>query len=488
MKKHNLLKVLLIMLLIVVVGSWFLPVYDVDNGAFKIVSSGKIGLFTLMTFLKLVIDLFAPTILFVLSIGGLYGVLYRVPQYRALLDKIVKGFEGKEYLFMILVGVVFAVLSSMAGLSVVLLLLFPFVISIILLMGYDKITAIMLTVGSVISGLIGSVFSAGIVKSFSEILQELFSRGDLNFADADKLATMDAPWKLALLVLSLALVLVNTILYASKHKAKKVDLEESVLVPKAVKGKGLKVYPLVIILDVLLVVLTLAFISWNMLGVNLFNEMTNGFINPTGSAFIKGLYGGLNTVLGLTDYSANAFGNWTLYDATLVVLLTSGLIALVYRIKFNELVNSLGEGVKKALRPALLVTLAYLILVCFAKVPCAFSILRHIIDLNSGFSFIIMVIVAIVFCVFTVDIYFGVYVASSYIFTKSIITGNEGIIALIWQAVYGVMMLVAPTSIVLLATLAYTDVSYTKWIKSVWKLFLELFAMILVVLLIFNAV
>ena len=479
MKKHNLLKVLLIVLLLVVLGSWFLPVVTVQDGAFQTATnSTKIGLFNLASYIGIVLQVFGPVIVFVLSIGGLYGVLYKVPQYRVLLDKIVKGFEGKEAIFMIIVGVIFAALSSMAGLSIVLLLFFPFVISVILLMGYDKITAIMLTVGSVIAGLIGSVFSANDVNALSIVFQQK------SIENADKLASMDALWKIALLVLSLALVLVNTILYAKKHRTKKVDLGESILVPKKEKVKGKGVLPIVLILDSLLVVLTLAFISWGLLGVDVFKTITTGFVNPTGSTFVKGLYGGINTVLGLTV--DNAFGTWTILEAALVVFLAAGLIALVYRVKFNGFVSSLEEGIKKALRPALLVALAYMVLVCIVTVPFEFSILQHIINLNSGFNLLIMIIVAFVFCFFTVESYYGVVTAASYLMADTVLTGNFGIIALTWQAVYGLTMLVAPTSVILLATLAYTDVSYTSWIKAVWKLFLELLALIIVVLLLFN--
>lgn len=478
MKKHNLLKVLLLVLLLIVLGSWFLPVYVVKNGTFEIQESIKIGLFNLVSYVGIVLQVFGPTIVYVLSIGALYGVLYKIPQYRVLLDKIVKGFEGKEWLFMVIVGIIFAVTTSMAGLSVVLLLLFPFVISIILLMGYDKITAIMLTVGSVIAGLIGTVFSANEVNALSMVFQQI------GVEKAAKLACMDPLWKIVLLVLSLALVLLNTILYANKHRTKKVDLENSLLVPNKVKEKNLKVYPLVFVLDFLLVLLILAFISWDLLGVNVFKEITTGFVNPTGSNFVKGLYGGINTVLGLT--TDNAFGNWTLYEASLLVFLASGLLGLIYKVKFNNFINASTEGVKRALRPALLVAVAYIILVCIVTVPFEFSVLRHIIDLNSGFNIVVMIIVAFIYSFLSVESYYGVVTAATYLMTSTVAAGNMGIIALVWQTMYGLAMLIAPTSIILLATLAYTDVSYTSWMKAIWKLFLELFALILIVLLLFN--
>ena len=198
MKKHNLLKVTLLVLLLVVIGTWFLPVYTVSSASegFTIQESIKVGLFNLASYVGIVLQVFGPVLLYVLSIGALYGVLYQIPQYRMLLDKIADGFKGKEWLFMTIVGVVFALLSSMAGLSVVLMLLFPFVISVILLMGYDRTTAALLVVGSVIAGLIGSVFDVNGVYGISAVFSQI------GFEDAWNLAKLDVIWKIVLLVVS----------------------------------------------------------------------------------------------------------------------------------------------------------------------------------------------------------------------------------------------------------------------------------------------
>lgn len=468
MKKHNLLKVTLLTLILVILGSWFLPVTSIANGEFTTVESAKIGLFTLTSYIEIIFRIFSPIIVYVLAVGGLYGVLFRIPQYRLLLDKIANGFKGKEWLFMLIVGIVFACLSSMAEFSVPLILLFPFVISVILLMGYDKITAAMLTVGSTVAGLIGTVFSVNQNYGIEQVL--------------GLAANTNVAWKIALLAVSLALVLVNTIIYGRKHRTYE-NYEKEHLVPKKVATSNKKIYPLVIVLDILLVVLVLAYISWSLLDVKLFTDMTSAFVNPTGGDFVKGLYGGLNTVLGITE--ENVFGSWTLFQASLVVFLASGLIAFLYRKSFNKFVNATEEGAKKAMRPALLVVIAYLILVCIVTVPVEMTILQHILSPSSGFEFVPMIIVAIFYSLFTVESYYGITSAATYVLAVSS-AEKVGIISLIWQSMYGLVMLVAPTSIILLATLSYVDVSYTNWLKAIWKLFLELFAAIIVILLIFN--
>ena len=469
MKKHNLLKVTLITLLLVVLASWFLPVVTVSGSSFETGDSVKIGLFTLVSYIDIIFKYFAPVLVYVLAVGGLYGVLYRIPQYRILLDKIVDGFKGKEWLFMLIVGIVFAVLSSMAGFSVPIILLFPFIISIVLLMGYDKITAAMLTVGSTIAGIIGTVFSVNANYGIEEVL--------------GMEANTNVSWKIILLVLALALVLVNTIIYAGKHKTYK-NYEESLLVPKKVKTSNKKIYPLVIVLDLLLILLVLAFVSWDLLNVSVFADMTNAFVNPTGGEFIKGLYGGINTVLGVT--TNHAFGQWTLLEASLAVFLASGLLSFLYRKSFNSFVSATEEGAKKAMRPALLIVIAYMILISVVMAPTGMSIFQHIVNLDSGFQILSMIIIALVVSLFSVESYYGITSVGSYVVAVST-TEKAGVISLIWQSMYGLAMLVAPTSVLLLVTLSYLDISYGEWLKAIWKLFLELFAVILVILLIFNS-
>ena len=53
---------------------------------------------------------------------------------------------------------------------------------------------------------------------------------------------------------------------------------------------------------------------------------------------------------------------------------------------------------------------------------------------------------------------------------------------------YGLTMLVAPTSVILMGILTYLDIPYTKWLKTVWKLVLELLAVLLVVFIILALV
>ena len=469
MKKHGLLKGLLITLLIVVLASWALQITTVSGGEFISENGTKIGLFQIASYFGIAFQYFFQIFLYILAVGGLYGVLHKIPQYRVLLDKIADGFAGKEWIFMVITGIVLALLSSMAGLSLVLLLVFPFIISVVLLMGYDKITAAMLTVGSTIAGLIGSVFSSNDVYGITAVLSNI----------GEYASNSNVGFKIALLVVSLALVLVNTILYGKKHQDRD-HLVKGIFVPEKVEAENERVYPLVIVLDLLLVVLALAFVTWDIFNVEVFTDMTAKFVNPTGSAFTKGVYGALNTVLGVQ--TSNAFGSWSLLEAALVVFLASWLLSFIYKKSFSRFLTDLGRGAKKAFYPAFLALLAYIVLIAASNFPFEMTLLKNIVSPTGGVQVITMCIVAIVYSIFTVELYYGITSASTYVL--AITTAEKvGLVGLIWQAMYGLTMLVAPTSVILLATLSYLEVPYTKWLKAIWLLLLELLAAIVIILL-----
>ena len=114
MKKHNLFKVVMLTIAFVVLLSWLLPVSYFSKGSLIEEARTQIGLFTVMNYVGIAIQYFSHIGLYVLAIGGFYGVLHKISGYRNLLDKIVSGFKDREWIFMTVIMVIFAVLSAMA--------------------------------------------------------------------------------------------------------------------------------------------------------------------------------------------------------------------------------------------------------------------------------------------------------------------------------------------------------------------------------------
>ena len=98
-----------------------------------------------------------------------------------------------------------------------------------------------------------------------------------------------------------------------------------------------------------------------------------------------------------------------------------------------------------------------------------------------GFNVFTTFIVGILSAFFNVDPAYAFQ--SSLPYLASIVTNadNYPIVAVVYQAAYGLTMLVAPTSLILMGTLSYLKFSYGKWFKAIWKLLLELLVVLLIV-------
>lgn len=462
MKTHNLLKVVFIAIVVALLLTWILPTTSLSQAGEAV--QGAIspqGPFNGAFSIVLALQNFLPIVIYVLAVGGLYGVLYEIKAYRKLLDSIVKKFEGKETLFLVLSMVILTLLSSMAGLSVLSFFLFPLIISLVLMMGYDKITAALVTAGSVIVGLIGTVFSANNVVAITRY-----------FA----IEANENVWiKLIILVLAFGLLVYNTLSRAKKNRNTK-ELVKGSYIPKEVNTKE-KTLPMIILIDLALIVLILGFFSWQIFDVTFFSEL----LTKLNGVKLFG-YPIFIAIFGVTE----AFGTWSYEEATAVVLLTSWLLSFAYKIKFSSYLSSLVDGAKRALKPAVIVGLVYAVLfiTTYTETPILLTIVKPILDLTKTLNIFTMSVVAFISSIFSVEMAPGFYVAVPY-FAETVVTNlsENGIrlLSIIWQSIYGVAMLIAPTGVVLMGTLAYLHIPYGKWLKAVLNLFLELLVVLLIV-------
>ena len=145
MKKHGLTKILGILLALLIIISYILP------GRQDVID--RIGLAdTLLDYFSIVLQNFSYYVLFALAIGGFYGVLNKTGSYKKLLDNIVTKVKplGKRFIYLVII--LFAVISSMTSMTLPLFIFIPFIVSIILLLGYDKLVALTATVASIVVG------------------------------------------------------------------------------------------------------------------------------------------------------------------------------------------------------------------------------------------------------------------------------------------------------------------------------------------------
>lgn len=464
MKRHKTVKVVLVTILVFMLLSWiFKAAYF--QGQYYPQARIQMGIFDLFSYPTTALSYFGYIALYVLVVGGFYGILNKIPAYRVLLDRMAKAFKKKGKLVLSIIMILLAVITSICGLQLGLVMFFPFLIGLILLMGYDKLVAALTVVGSTMIGIMGTTFGYENTKILVDTLNVKL--------------TNNIVAKIVILVLGLALLIFYVMRYISKSgKSKKyaAKLEdfigESTEVKTKGKGKKPTVWPLIVVFSLMFIIMILAFIPWvNAFNITAFDSATSAV--TTFKIFKFPLFGKL---LG----NINAFGSWGLTELMAMMLIFAGLLMVIYKVKFSEGMQAFITGAKRALEPAVLVILIYTCLVIVTYHPYQLAIYKTLLGLFKGFNAFTTSLVAILASLFNAD---PAYVCQSVIpYMASIISkGSYPMIALIFQSMYGLTMLVAPTSLILMGVLSYLGISYKEWFKNIWKLLLGLLILLIIV-------
>ena len=484
-KKYGLFKVLTVLLLVVVVLTYFIK--D-RQGTISYLALGDVFLNYLQSFYY-----FFDTALFILVVGGFYGVLNRIPAYKKMINSIVNKVESKSKLFVVIATIVLALVSAFTGLNVLLLLVIPMVISIVLLLGYDKLVALSATIGSILIGFMGGIFLT--VKDAS-------SSYSTSYTTIDKLVGLDGNFtnwlpKVLLLVVGLGLLIwymlshiknvengsasyaiskSDALFFEVKDRTgKKVEIDET---------KKIRIWPLGIGLGLIFVLLVLGYLPWaDLFGLEIFNDF---------HTWLTGLKIGDYTVFtSLISSNFTAFGPWAglgnYMMAIIVVVVVSIILMLIYRVKFEDAMDGFIYGVKKMIPAAMVVSLAYCVLVCSYNNGFIETIITNA-NKQFGDNAIIHSLIVMLGSIFNVDLYY----TSAGVFTSIVSSlsdkANLAVYATMFQSLFGLVQIVGPTSILLLVGLSYLDVPYKTWLKYIWRFIVELLIVILLVLMLVSLI
>lgn len=547
--KSTSLKVVLISTLALMLLTWILPAAYYSSGQYIDQGHQQMGLFDLFNYPVTALSYFGYIAFFVLAIGAFYGILNKIPAYRTFLDKFVSKVRGTEKFVLVIIILLLAVLTSIGGMQLALLALFPMLVSIILLMGFDKMVAAMTLVGSVMIGMAGSTYAYGNTNIILTILS-------INI-------TSEMITKVVILVLGLVLLIANIMLYIKKTDSvtkvitkdskknmekedKKLEVketkvvkeekttkssssskttkstsksskssksnskngtkkntksssrknikaavkdEEVIVVKEAVNGGDAvtklvpsevstqhNIWPFSLMFILFFVLLVLAYLPWvNGFGVNAFTDATKAVSEFELFGF---------PIFGKLLGTVNSFGNWTVVDMLLPMALIILFLALVYKVKVQDILDGALAGIKKALPLGLIVVLLYACLVIVTYHPFQLVIYKTLLGVIDKFGVVgalMSSLVAMLASIFNVDPSYAFQ--SVLIYLASVVTDNTvyPVIGVIFQAMYGFTMLFAPTSVILMVVLSYLDIPYTKWIKTIWKLLLEVLVVLLIV-------
>ena len=459
MKMKNLLKTLLVVFLVYVVLTWFIPTGYFSSGDYIKDAITPIGLFDIIRYplITLTSSVFILIALVILLIGGLYGVLNKTGAYQNLIDKLVKKFNKKERRFLIITSLLFVILSSLTALSLPLLVMVPLFSTVLILLGYNKITSMMATIGSILIGNLVSTYGfnvAGYITYFTN---------DIN----DSII-----YRVILLVLVLGLFLFKLI-KDSKVNSKK---EETVLYEKISTKEYKKSTSLVIIFISMMVILLIGMTNWEELfGITLFSDIYNKII----SIEIKG-YPIFTIIIG----AIYEMGSWTNYELSFVLVLTTLLIGKIYKLSFKEIFESWVDGITKMLPVAffaIIVNTLFLVMNTSSTGYTIFpTIANYLFELADGFNVITFGLISFVGSILYTD--FPYFLSSIYDPMTSIYSASVSVMGIIAQSIHGLVQFIAPTSLLLAIGLKYFDVDYKDWFKKMYKFaFIVLLAITIVV-------
>ena len=541
MKKHNTFKVVLGTLLVFAILSWIIPA-AVFQGTLQDQGRVQAGLFDVFNYSLTSLSYFGHYALYVIFVGGLYGVLNKIPAYRNLLDAMVRKVYGKEKIVLSVIMVLFAIIVSVYGIEIEMLLFVPFLVSFILMMGFDKMVAALAVAGSSLVGITGYTYALGKLNVLLSVL-------GLDIAS-------DIYVKAMILLVGLVLLIFNTLLYISKNdttkiteikadKKKDAKVEEEIVAVKvedkpeakkttkkatttkkstsktatkktttkttakkttskasrkdnkaAAKDDGVivvktnlsddanayipasvelkqRVWPMVIVFVLATVIFLMAYFPWNSVFKLDWFEVASQKVAEF-ELFGFPLFGKLFGTF-------QAFGGWQCYDLFFPLTFLTLILVLIYKVKLSDALEGFGQGARKALAPAGIIFVIYTILVLVTYHPFQTTLYEAILGLSKGFNVATTTVVALLAGLFNGDISYAFQSVLPYY--ASVVTNTDyySTIGVLYQACYGIVMFVAPTSVILMTTLAYLDIPYTKWLANIWKFVVEFLVIVLIV-------
>jgi len=452
-KKNNNLKMLFIIFLVYAVVSWFFVASNYQSSQLVEIGWYRVGLYDLIAVIFSSFTYKLTDVIYILFVGGMYGLLTQAESYKRIVKKVSNIVREHGEIAFLLITFVVGLYTAISSNIITLFIFVPFIMTVFLKGGYDKLTAVAASFGGLFLGSIGQITGT----YGNDYLYEY-----LNIT-----ASSDVITKLILFVIAYALFNVFSIIHLKNNRNDEDEETDLYVVeePKKIvkKSEQIMTWPTIVMLVILLVIAVIGYIPWvDALGITFFDKLHAALMNF--SVF------GVNIVQTIIGITITAIGKWNDFLPLIFVACIALLVVIITnRISFKVVCSSFGEGVKKMLKVAVMYSLAFTLFYLMYAYSWPTAVVDLFIRTDSYnllfilFGFI-AAILATAFCADPVysAYYFGTYLAA-------IFTVNLGITAILWRLGSSMALLIAPTSFLLLAALAYADIPYKQWMKYIWK-------------------
>ena len=551
MKKYNLLKVIGITIFVAWLLTLIVPGSFADySGAISKGTIKGVGIYQLLSNLSVSISYFNGIAVFLIALACFYSVLGKLDVYNKFVSKTSNLFANKKALLITVTAIVFGILGAVVSDYLILIIFIPFIYKVMKALEVDKKVILSSTIVAGLLGAASSIYNNTLFNIFKLKLNTLLlvkvillvislfvlimfivprnkeekKVGKKSVKKASKkesVKTVKDNKKVNKIVYAILTILLGCIgvnkFYVGKKKEGIISLlfcwtfipfvlsivEFIVILTEKADKKGeisvtteKREYILFIASLIIFVLFVIgAIIPWESLFTKL-KVFTN--LNTTLSEFKIGSYSVFNNIIGSplvpsattgqTTGVINVFGAWAMTDIAILLFILSPVIAFYNKIGINDFIKTITEGIKKILPVAITAMLISIVLVIIVTSGVGVTLVKDILSLAKGFNIMTVTISTIVGGVLTADFYYFLSTLGTVYTTAITNTDYYGALAFIIQAVYNLVMIIAPTSVGIIIGLYYLDIPYNKWIKYIWKLLLILLLLVIVMAIIIYAV
>lgn len=456
-KKHTLPKLVTILILLSIALTWVFSYGYFQGAEFYEYGMNSQGLADIPNIIYYAISFASDKIIFLFAIGAFYAIISKCNGYKKLVSNIAKKFKGKEILFVLLTSFIFAVQASLFAQSFAALIFVPLFVSIMTEMKFDKLSTFAATFGGILVGTLGATYGGEGLYYFN------YYTG----------ATTTTAILYRVLVFVIAFILFNVfnILHIKKvGNSKSKELVEDPFKVEHVNAKT-KTWPVITLLSILGVLNILGYVNWSgYFGIECFTKFHTWLTGLTigDFAIFASIFGKLGA----------AFGAWTLFHGTMVLLIIALIMALIYGVKFDEIWDSFGEGAKKVGPGVALFIGAYMVMVAAYMSPFVPTISNLMFKGVTKFNPFGVSFIALLSNIFHIDFGFSGYIVATY-FTSTF-AANLEVIHTIFTTLYGFVGFFVPTNAALILGLSYLNVEYKSWMKYAWIFIVSILVILLV--------
>ena len=446
MKNKSVWKAAGIMIALTFLLTWVVPSAQIGSEGITIGSIMPTGFADVFTSLDVITQYFIKPSIFIIFVGMFYGVVNRTGALKGVVDKFSSIFKKKKFIFLILTILFYALTTALTGMYIQLFMFIPLSIAVLTKLKYSKVQTVLATVGASTIGLIGQI-SNMIINSMGNFEGNTF---------------------ILVKVALLAILVLLTILYAIKVNAKNEKVENTeeneekvepvMFVPTKRNAKieaNVRGIALTIVLALMFVVFVLGLTPWS--NNTIFQKAYLGLKEVKIGEFAI-----FSSILG----NFEVFGVWTYNSLYPTIAIAIILLSLIDSLKIKEMVEACIEGAKKVLGLAVLAGMITLVVIFTLNSGFLGTIINY---LTTTGNIALVSLASLIGAPFLVEMGYAAQYNLSMIYYATASESISEIWGLIVQVTYGFVMLIAPSSVLLMVTLGYVEESYKKWVKYIWK-------------------